>query len=244
METARLLNGLAGEFGRLRAAASRDLAAPVPTCPGWTVTDLVRHVANLYGNVVVGRFHEPEQDIAAGEPLAALDRCYAAMSAEFAGREPGQRVGSLPHETVFYWIRRMLHETAIHRVDAEYAVGVAIEPLADDLALDGVDELLNGFLGELTRLFPDEFAAQLSDWDGRYAVIASGRATWRITVRPDRAQVAHGGGTGAAALIEGAPAALLYWLYNRADDASVSVTGDPALVAQLRRLVTAVSNTG
>ncbi len=92
MNTSRLLDCLAAEVAHLRNAAARDLTAPVPTCPGWTVHDLVRHVANLYMNVVVRRLRMPEdvpnQDLTGQEPLMALDRCYAAMVGEFRAEIP------------------------------------------------------------------------------------------------------------------------------------------------------------
>jgi hypothetical protein len=46
MEDSRYLQCLAADCGDLRDAASAaELTANVPSCPGWTVADLVRHVA-------------------------------------------------------------------------------------------------------------------------------------------------------------------------------------------------------
>jgi hypothetical protein len=225
----------------------------VPTRPGWTVEDLVRHLANLYLNVVVRRLRMPgegpEQDLAGEDPLTALDRCYATMTGEFAVRDPQDHVGRLPHETVYYWIRRMAHETAIHRVDAELAVGDTVVPIPQDLAVDGLDELLAGFLAEVTRLFPEEFTADLSDWTDRWVLVSAGDTGWRITVRPDGAEVSRLGAErgvdgDAAASVRGEPAMLVRWLYNRGGADGVIVDGDADLIAQLRRLLTAVTNTG
>ncbi len=44
------------------------------------------------------------------------------------------------------WARRQAHETAIHRVDAELAAGIAVSPFAAPFAADGVDELLTCFV--------------------------------------------------------------------------------------------------
>jgi hypothetical protein len=252
VDTSRLLDCLDVEAVQLRTAAARNLTAPVPTCPEWTVEDLVRHVANLYLNVVVRRLRMPEdvpkQDLAEEEPLMALDRCYAAMVGEFSARDPRDHVGREPHETVHYWIRRMAHETAIHRVDAELAFTDAIAPMPPDLAIDGVDEMLTGFLGEVTRLFPEEFAADLSDWANRWVLVSAGDTAWRITVRPDGADVTRVDARreiddGAAARIHGEPAAVMCWLYNRGGTAQVATDGDGELIMQLKRLLTAVTNT-
>lgn len=262
----RLLDALARDVDRMRAVAVDKADAPVPTCPEWTVSDLLRHVADLYQNVVVRRFRmpgdPPRQDLAAEDPIGALERCYAAMTAEFAGRDPGERVGHEPHETVRFWIRRMTHETAIHRVDAELAAGVAVTPIPRDLAVDGLDEMLTEFLEPVTRLFPDEFADELRDWAGRHVVVTAGDAAWWVTVRPDGAEVTpwRGGnprvppppappdGTGPASrpgpvTVRAEPDVLLRWLYNRDSGAGVTIDGDDELVVRLRRLLTAVTNT-
>jgi hypothetical protein len=49
MDSSRYLDSLASDFVLLRAAATAaGLDAPVPSCPGWTVADLVRHVGEVY----------------------------------------------------------------------------------------------------------------------------------------------------------------------------------------------------
>ena len=47
--------------------------------------------------------------------------------------------------TVGFWGRRMAHEAAIHRVDVEQA-HADVTPIDQELALDGVDEVLRLFL--------------------------------------------------------------------------------------------------
>src|SRR5918912_1057462 len=44
-----------------------------------------------------------------------------------------------------YWYRRMAHETALHRWDAQMAVGLG-EPIEAKLAADGVTEVLDTLL--------------------------------------------------------------------------------------------------
>ena len=46
---------------------------------------------------------------------------------------------------LLFWARRQAMETTVHRVDAESALG-RCTPLAPDIALDGIDEFLTGFL--------------------------------------------------------------------------------------------------
>ncbi len=49
MDNSRFLECLSADYGDLRDAATAvELTAPVPSCPGWTVADLVFHVAEVY----------------------------------------------------------------------------------------------------------------------------------------------------------------------------------------------------
>jgi hypothetical protein len=133
MDSADLLKCLAAEVTRLHEAAAGNLAAPVPTCPEWTVKDLVVHVANGYRNVVVPQLRLPEQtpaqDLAGLEPLTALHHCHAALASEFAARQRRDHTGQDTAGTTSFWIRRMAHETAIYRIDAELALAQPSVPI-------------------------------------------------------------------------------------------------------------------
>ena len=49
MDDSRFLQCLSADYGALRKAAMvTELTAPVPSCPGWTMADLVCHVAEVY----------------------------------------------------------------------------------------------------------------------------------------------------------------------------------------------------
>jgi uncharacterized protein (TIGR03083 family) len=237
----RLLECIAADAARLREVAGWDLAAPVPTCPDWTVADLVRHVANGYLKVVVRRLRLPEdrpvQDLTGEQPIAALDRCYAALIKEFERRSDDDQVAGGP-ETVRFWIRRMAQETAIHRVDAELAVGAPMTPIPEDLGADGVGEMLWLFLEHETHTWPETDADYLVDWGRRSLLVSAGPAAWRITLRTDGAKVNPPGDDDRAdATIAGEPAAVLLWLYNRRGDDAVEAEGDTEMIGQFRRLL-------
>src|SRR6185436_3745950 len=166
MESARLLDSLASDFDRLRkVATTADLAAPVPSCPGWTLADLIRHVGTVYLHKVecmrLGSHPEdwPPAGIADEDPAALLDRSYAALTAEFGSRDPADPAFTWygPDQTVGFWIRRMAQETVIHRVDAELAAEVEPGAIPDDIALDGIDEFLIAFIEYGSRTWPDEY---------------------------------------------------------------------------------------
>jgi len=48
METDRLKDCLATSYDRLRELADGDPSVAVPSCPEWTLADLVSHVAHVY----------------------------------------------------------------------------------------------------------------------------------------------------------------------------------------------------
>ncbi len=154
MEYSRFLDCLAADFARLRAIVPTDLNAAVPSCPGWTVADLTRHVGMVYMHKTLAMREgaEPEQwppeGLADEKPLALLDRAYAGLVAEFAARKPADPAGTwyAPDQTVGFWIRRMAQETVIHRIDAELGTGQPVTQVPADLAVDGIDELLKVFV--------------------------------------------------------------------------------------------------
>src|SRR5262249_19609333 len=149
---------------RLRQVAARDLTAQVPNCPEWTVDDLVRHVAMVYLHKIECmrqmRNPQPWPPDTSGEPaLDLLDRCYTELRAEFDARGPEAPAHPwyLPEQRVGFWYGRMAHETVIHRVDAEQALGEPLAPIPDDLAVDGIDEVLVRFLSYGSVLWREEF---------------------------------------------------------------------------------------
>lgn len=126
--------------------------APVPGCPDWTVADLAAHLGRVYRSVAL-HLHERATEMIPGDrvPRAPED---ATAVADFLAEGLDIVVAALgdvdPTEAVWSWsgdhsagfyLRRMANETAVHRWDAESAVG-SPEPLDPELAADGVDELL------------------------------------------------------------------------------------------------------
>jgi uncharacterized protein (TIGR03083 family) len=261
MDSSRYLESLAADFTLLRAAAGgpEGLSVPVPTCPGWTVADLVRHVGEVYLHKTLamrlGDF-PGELDWPAGlealPPLDLLDRAYADLVAELTTRDPDSPAPSWyrPEPTVGFWRRRMAQETVIHRLDAELAAqaatGRAVSPVPDDIAADGVDEVLVRFLGYGSTAWPDEFAAlqgpRLEGTGGDDTVLVEmDGASWTVRPRPDHVDVRAGTGGDVHAVVAGGPVPLLLWLWGRGGEGCVSVSGDPAWADYLRRLLVATT---
>jgi uncharacterized protein (TIGR03083 family) len=252
MEYQRLLSCLDGDFTRLRQLVARDpsvLAAPVPSCPEWTVDDLVRHVAYVYLHKIeyMRTQQRPENwppDLSDEPTLALLDRSYAELTAEFAARKPDEPSPTWyePEQTVGFWIRRMAQETVIHRVDAELAVGEPFAEIPDDLALDGVDEVLERFLAYGSVAWREDLQESLPTTVLPPVLVRAGERGWLVRPTPGGVELeppvpdAFSAATISAATISGAPVPVLLWLWRRADE-GVTRSGDPELIDRLSGLL-------
>lgn len=144
----------AGAFADSCAVAGLD--ASVPTCPNWRVADLVWHVIGVHefwGKVVAERWSEPAAAMAPPErpadaELPARSRAAAGAMIEALRATDDDIVvwnWSGTDQNAAWVLRRMAHEMAMHRADADAAAArpLSIEPT---LASDGIDEFLNRFL--------------------------------------------------------------------------------------------------
>ncbi len=224
----------------LTAAANRSLSAEVPSCPGWSVRDLICHVAEVYEHKIactaLGRAPDPwPPDWPADrDPIEWLGDAHERLLEMFDRSDPTTPSATWwpPDQTVGFWARRMAHETAVHRADAELAIGT--QPSVDaDLAVDGVDEILVIMLAGDWSDEPDEAAT------GQRVAISAGGSSWSVTLERGSVTVSEDGGAGDAAL-GGDPSEVLLWLWGRSPDERVTRSGDEAALRLLRsRLVLA-----
>lgn len=146
----------------VRYADRAGLDAAVPTCPDWSVRDLVAHqgMVHRWAAALVRGERDVDADAleAAGraepDPLewlrdGTVDLAEALTVAPADARAP-VFLDDAPAPREF-WARRQCHETTVHAVDAmSAALGRCPDPgetwIETDLAVDGIDELLGGFL--------------------------------------------------------------------------------------------------
>src|SRR3954469_10030728 len=128
-----------------------DVQRPIPTCPGWTLEQLVGHVGRGHrwaADIVRRRLLEPVpiQDVVV--PVDPDERSewltagalMLADAVRVAG--PEQPVWTWQkNKSAGFWLRRMLHDEVVHRFDAELSLGIEGD-LPADLAADGVSDLL------------------------------------------------------------------------------------------------------
>ncbi len=215
------------------------LEAPVPTCPEWTVRHLVGHqgmvhrwaAANLRGERIEVEATERAGRRAA-DPAAWLREGAADLVAVI--RSAPEDVPTVvflndappPRQ---FWARRQCHETTIHAVDA-LAASLGRHPRAADtwidpaVALDGIDELLRGFLtrnkSRLRSPEPMRLGVLTTEQEAGWAVATSaGPPVCAPASRHDLEATAD-------ALVDGPAVAVYLTLWNRSDELAVA-GGDP-----------------
>jgi uncharacterized protein (TIGR03083 family) len=142
-----------------QALTTVDPAARVPTCPDWSATELLGHLAGVHwwwATIVENRITDPGDidEHARNGPsdhsglLRYFDEQAQRLSALLDTTDDDVAVWTWSHNhSVGFIRRRMAHEALIHRLDAELTAAAAVSPVDPDLAADGVDELLTYFFG-------------------------------------------------------------------------------------------------
>ncbi len=246
LSSQRYLELLAADGGRLATVSQGRLADPVPTCPGWSVADLVRHTGSVYHHKIacvrLGRRPvegEWQTDAAEGRDLLSWYGHALTSLLDLLGSRGAQDPAFTwypPEQDVGFWQRRMAQEAAVHRVDAEAAAGV-VTAVDDDLATDGVDEVLDLFLRYALGDDPDE---DVTGHDGLTALVRTGPYAWHVGVRagdPAGQVVLRREGAPAQVTVAGEPSELLLWLWGRRPDTAVTVQGSAPAAAGLRALL-------
>lgn len=233
MDSLAIVNQIELDGRRLIEVARSDLDAAVPTCGDWKLRDLAGHmgwVHAMVGSYVASRATEPlerdqmlqapDDDSVVDFATASLERVVEAL----AGIEPDIPVWNWsPRPDAGFYFRRMLHETSVHRFDAENAVGET-GGVDGEHGRDGVDEFFEFVLPNAQKRKRRDLPAgslhlHRTDGEGEWIVRADGDE-----VTFERAHV-----KGDAA-VRGPGGALFLAMWNRLplDDASLSVVGDAA----------------
>jgi uncharacterized protein (TIGR03083 family) len=159
------LAALRTEGPAMRAAFERAAgnaagwSAEVPPCPDWQVRSLVQHVGRVYRwvrwHVSRGTTSRPEvssQEMPVELPpdralIGWWDEEYQQLLTLLETLDPALPAWNWAPapKLAGFWHRRMAHETAVHRWDAQVSAG-QVEPIEARLAVDGVAEVLDSWL--------------------------------------------------------------------------------------------------
>ena len=243
-----------GDNAQALADASVDnLAGTVPSCPDWTVGTLLGHLGAAYAmvsrQIEAGTAEDVVQsleDIRLPAGVAAwvdsqlapdamptgVVPWFRATADELVGLMTGVDPGAPawtwypPDQTTGFWMRRMAHETLIHRWDAELARGAtaAFDP---PLAADGIDEAL--FIYQQTVCRPqsklegdgESYRFRCTDTSGDWLVRFDG-PLMTVSREPGTADV----------VVRGSASDLFLFLWHRIPADRLEIEGAPAVLAR------------
>ena len=221
-----------------KAIAAAEPDARIPTCPEWTMRDLVVHTGTVHrwatANVTEPSDKPADPTVTPPDDAALGDwfrEGVADLVTALEAASPDLQYWSFmaAPSPLAFWARRQCHETGIHRADAEAASG-AMTPFAPAVAVDGIDELLVGFItrrgGRLVSEVPRTLGVHTTDTNDDWLVRIDDRVT---TSR---------GHDDADCVISASASDLNLFLWNRVDQSKVHITGDATLLDLWRDTVT------
>jgi uncharacterized protein (TIGR03083 family) len=223
-----------------------DLAVQVPSCPDWTLHQLVQHVgqAHRWATAIVAERRTTPPDPGTLRVACPTDTDgLAAWLRDGAGRlveairsaGPQTRVWSFADDqSAGFWARRMTHETAVHRGDVALALGRPFT-LEAELAADGISE----WLSLVTLPQAVQFRPELAQLRGEGQILhlhstdfGLGEAGEWIVRRIPSGPVWAPGHTKGDVAVRGAAVDLLLVLMRRVppSEAPITVLGDSSVL--------------
>lgn len=212
--------------------ANGRLDAQVPACPGWDVSDLVRHLGTVHRwatqAVVAGVL--PDRPRVDGGPQGRdalvpwFEEGATVLLTALRDVDPQRPTWTFgPPEVAAFWSRRQAQETLVHAWDARASQGQRLD-IPIEMAVDGLDEIATVMFPRQVRLDrtpPLGPAIAFTPDDGRSD--ADGIVLFADGIqRP----------TTIDATVHGAAADLLLLLWGRAalDDERFDIDGDADMV--------------
>jgi uncharacterized protein (TIGR03083 family) len=243
-----------------RAAVGSEAAPVVPSCPGWVVTDLVLHLGMVHrfvARVIGERMQQPPGAadtswlLLAKEwrgwlppgrapqwspvPAGLLGWFHigaADLQERFRAAGPGEQVWTWSADhSVGFWQRMQAIEAAVHRWDAEHAMGAA-RPLDAALAADAIGQTfevmapMRRSAGKAPPGYGERFLFQRTDGPGRWVVQFDGDAV--LLGAPDGHYDIQ---------ISGTASDLALFLWQRPVTGKLDVRGDASLLNRYFALV-------
>lgn len=221
VEDAEYLDLLLSDVALASSILESSPEAPVPSCPGWSVADLVNHHGGVlrWATTIVQTGEPCFEQFTGPSTLPDLVEWYESAASEFVRvANTGDRTracwtfGRAPEEA-WFWTRRQALEAAVHRWDAESA---ARHPTGFPTALAsaGIDEVVQD-------LHPRQVSLQrTAELSGSIALQATDTGETWILGNDDQP----------VASIEAAVADLLLLLWRRAslDESRFAYRGSPS----------------
>lgn len=239
----RLIDVVAAEAELLAASAQGQRPErQVPACPGLNLGETARHVGSTF-RMVAAWLREGRQPVA-WQQDPAPGRSLSDYLREGVGPlvdALSERAADDPCETWWpadrtcgFWARRLAHEATVHRLDVQSAAGLPLDPVPDDVAEDGADEVLSLWLGHRLDVLGVRGTREST------VAIRTGRRVWLARTGPEPATAWAASpeeAESADAEVTGPPGLVYRWLWGRIPDRDVGTNGDHDAIAQLWALL-------
>ena len=213
----------------IELVGTADHELPVPFCPDWNVGELARHLGGIHrwahDVVVTGApGDEPQGPTDRHELTSWLTEGVTQLHEVLSTTDPQTSTwtfGPKPR-LVEFWIRRQAQETFVHLWDVQTALGIPATS-DDDLALDGIDEVVNMFFPRQVLLgrtppLTQAVGIHVSDYPGvEFVFVGDGRS----------------GEPSPAAILTGRASELLRLMWGRIELDQLQVDGSPAAINEL-----------
>jgi uncharacterized protein (TIGR03083 family) len=208
------------------AVAQGPLDSIVPTCPGWDLRMLAAHIATTWtwsAAIVRERLQAPAPydmpELTDDKVLAYLEGSLATVIDALGSCPRDTEVwGFGPHpRTAAFWNRRQAMETAVHRVDAELAIGEPADVTAP-ISADGIGEYIDVTIPRM-HYKKDPPPGQM-----------------KLTATDTGDVWTYGSPDGGVGTLTGRAEDLFLVLWGRRGEDAVQSGGDPAILAGWRAL--------
>jgi uncharacterized protein (TIGR03083 family) len=213
-------------------SARVDLTAPIPSCPGWTMTDLVSHVGGTWGWAA--------KIVSSGEGRAEFPAIPASITGSALIDLVEERVHQLTQvlestdpeancwtfgqpRSALFWFRRQALETTVHAWDAEGAV-THPAPVDAEVACDGINEFLDVMLPRQVKANPDVWTGQ-----SLHLHRTDGDGEWLVRLGPDGQTSAEHEHDQGDVTLSASASSLYLWCLNRVPIDDLEVSGDQAV---------------
>lgn len=230
-----------------RTVTDVDLRQPAPTCPGWSLADVVRQTGEMF------RWIEPmvrdraqhkygfaDVDLTGpATPEDQVDWMVASgqtLLSSLRSADPDRPLWSWSDEkTVRFWARRAYYNTCIHRADIELALGQK-PSFCPGAPIDGTEEFLR-ILGHAA-----DYSARIAMLRGNGETIrlTSPDISWFIVLNPHgytwRRDDSGPGVNADTTIVAERADDLLLFVWGRLGEPSLSVTGDRRLAEMWTQL--------
>ena len=238
MDHTTLIDVITEEANALAVAArATGPDAPVPATPEWSMAKLVKHTGTTHRWVLaIAATHEfanpGDLDLGLPDDPALYPDWFetgaATLTSALSDIDPLADMWSWGvDQHARFWSRRMAHETAVHRWDAQSAHGTQ-DAIRADVAVDGIDERLENLTASMS-FNPAVAGALCGTGETVHFHTTDAEGEWLLRFEPNGVVVSREHAKGDVA-VRGPASDLLLYLNGRSELEGLEVFGDPGVL--------------